>query len=498
MDPRTINRFKDIILDEINIRKNLSEELKQLFETLLKGNKNYTQFQEHIYKRFEEGWIVGLETFFPSLQKIISDIKVNLKSDEEILPIEKSRRTTNESIRHLLRNTRYIKEVTEEGDIIPEKVLNALQDIGYGSYENRFIMTLIDRLFMFLSERIKVLKENLFGSRKTVYNLENNFKVNAIDLSFDFEVNANEPLELTDQDIVNHRIYYRMENAYKFVSTLYNSDFMSTMKRYKKVNPPILKTQIILKNPDFRQAYLLWLYLDELHEFKYDVVRETKTKDITPQYKEDINHTLFLLLLTLFTETNFGSDIGQNEKVNEQVYRAKRNLDDYLSNVTFEDLDVYDFDLQLPSQFYIEKMRESAQERFTKLEPNKNKPTQNFKKILFDQYSIGDAVYNYFFEVNQDQDVFDYLITEKHPVLKYQKANEKYQIVKAAREVKERMLDEQTKLEQTWIEKIAELKNEAIKYLEETIHKEHDQILMDEEERMLEELKVLEYKLNKE
>ncbi|HLT00140.1 MAG TPA: hypothetical protein VK005_01470, partial [Acholeplasma sp.] len=126
MDPRTINRFKDIILDEINIRKNLSEELKQLFETLLKGNKNYTQFQEHIYKRFEEDWIVGLETFFPSLQKIISDIKVNLKSDEEILPIEKSRRTTNESIRHLLRNTRYIKEVTEEGDIIPEKVLNAL------------------------------------------------------------------------------------------------------------------------------------------------------------------------------------------------------------------------------------------------------------------------------------------------------------------------------------------------------------------------------------
>src|SRR5690606_19859038 len=216
------------------------------------------------------------------------------------------------------------------------------------------------------------------------------------------------------------------------------------------------------------------------------------------QYEEDINHTLFLLLLTLFTETNFGSDIGQNEKVNEQVYRAKRNLDDYLSNVTFEDLDVYDFDLQLPSQFYIEKMRESAQERFTKLEPNKSKPTQNFKKILFDQYSIGDAVYNYFFEVNQDQDVFDHLITEKHPVLKYQKANEKYQIVKAAREVKERMLDEQTKLEQTWIEKIAELKNEAIKYLEETIRKEHDQILMDEEERMLEELKVLEYKLNKE
>ena len=119
------------------------------------------------YKRFDENWLNNLETFFPSILQITKDLKSALRYEEEILPIEKTRRTNPESIRHLLRNTRYIRDVGEDGEVIPEKVLNTLSEIEYGIYENRFIMTLVDRLYNYLLQRIEIIRENIMGDRKS-------------------------------------------------------------------------------------------------------------------------------------------------------------------------------------------------------------------------------------------------------------------------------------------------------------------------------------------
>ncbi len=134
------------------------------FDAINKGLVNKSQLLKLEYKRFNEDWLSNIEIFFPSLLKITKDLKSSLKYEEEILPIEKTRRTNPESIRHLLRNTRYIKDVGEDGHVIPEKVLNTLSDIDYGIYENRFIMTLIDRLYHYLLKRIEVIKNNVICS----------------------------------------------------------------------------------------------------------------------------------------------------------------------------------------------------------------------------------------------------------------------------------------------------------------------------------------------
>ena len=91
------------------------------------------------------------------------------------------------------------------------------------------------------------MKDLLSGTTVTHYNLQNQFQVNDIEFDFDVKVVAKEPIEISDESIQNHRIYYRLQKAFELVSSLYHSEFMRLMTRYKKVQPPILKTQIILK-----------------------------------------------------------------------------------------------------------------------------------------------------------------------------------------------------------------------------------------------------------
>src|SRR5690554_4996584 len=98
--------YKDLLIPEV-------------FLASTKESKNLRkQLDKTEYKKFDEDWIVSIESFFPSLNQIIRNVKNTLKYEEEILPIERTRRTNPESIRHLLRNTRYINEINENDEVV--------------------------------------------------------------------------------------------------------------------------------------------------------------------------------------------------------------------------------------------------------------------------------------------------------------------------------------------------------------------------------------------
>src|SRR5690554_4587218 len=119
------------------------------------------------YKKSDQDWIVIIESFFTSLNQIITNIRNTLKYEEEILPIERTRRTSNVSIRHILRNTKYIQDINEDDEVYPSKVLNTISEIDYGIYENRFIMTLIDRLYHYLHRCIEAIHEHIHGFKQS-------------------------------------------------------------------------------------------------------------------------------------------------------------------------------------------------------------------------------------------------------------------------------------------------------------------------------------------
>lgn len=437
------------------------------------------------YKRFDENWLNNLETFFPSILQITKDLKSALRYEEEILPIEKTRRTNPESIRHLLRNTRYIRDVGEDGEVIPEKVLNTLSEIEYGIYENRFIMTLVDRLYNYLLQRIEIIRENIMGSKEMHFDYNNSFQLDTTNYEINLNIKSNEEIDIKDIDVHNYRIYEMANDAFKIVSRIYHGPFMQVMKKYQKVKPPILKTQIILKNPDFRNAYLLWLYLDRLNALEYTLERKVKKVDFNQSYIEQIDRSLLMIFSTVFTN----SEININDKnvITENV-KPNDKTEDYVNNISVDPVP-YVLEPNLATEYHLKKAKQFINKQYKEIEKDSNTKQQSLKQVLLDQYSIANQVFNYYFESDQDDDVFDKLINYVNPVRRYDEALNKYLVAKTQSEVTKKLFTDALSLEAKWIKETETLHKEALNYLIERESVENDKIINRLKNEALREIK---------
>ena len=86
---------------------------------------------------------------------------------------------------------------------------------------------------------------------------------------------------------------------------MYNSQFQREISKLKKVHPPLLKTQILLKNTDYQNAYLLWLYLDKIHNDGY-VSSDFKENnlEIDIPYQEDLSRIALVGFSTVLQKSN--------------------------------------------------------------------------------------------------------------------------------------------------------------------------------------------------
>lgn len=446
---------------------------KIYLEATNKGNTNRTQLLKIEYQRFDSTWLDNLETFFPSLMQITKDLKSALRYEEEILPIEKTRRTNPEAIRHLLRNTRYIRDVTDDGQVIPEKVLNTLSNVDYSIYENRFIMTLVDRLYNYLLKRIETIRENITGSKEMHFNMQNNFNFGTTNYDVDVKIKSSEDIDIKDIDLHNYSIYEKANDAFKIISRIYFGDYMKVMKKYEKVKAPILKTQVILKNPNFRNAYLLWLYLDRLHVLDFTLQRKIKKVEFNDSYNEQLDKSLLMLFSTVFINSDI--DISDKNVISENVKPLSNDLE-YVSNIDTTPVP-YDLEPNLATEYQLKKAKQLFNKQYNEIARNNESPVESLKQVLLDQYSIGDQIFNYYFETDQDDDVFDKLINYANPVRKYKEAIIKYDVTKTAREVKEKLFRDSLKLESKWIKEASIYQREAIAYITEREFNENEKEL---------------------
>ena len=449
-----------------------------VYHALETGVSSQQQHEKTEIKKFDDHWLKNIEAYFPSLDKITRNLRSNLKYESEILPVEKTRRTNPESIRHLVQNTQYIRDIQDD-HIIPDKVLNTLSEIDYGIYENRFIMTLILRLKDYLYNRLEILKEEVNGFKESKLDLENQFSFNNAQYDLTIQLKAKEVLSPDEEDTHNRSVLYRTEKLYHLVSKMATNDFMQTMKKYKPVTPPIMKTQVILKNPDFKNAYMLWLYLDKTHELEYDLSIDQKEHQFPEAYYGPLNQSLLVLFTTMFNYANLGSGLLESEI--KATYKPERKLS-YATNVT--DFENYDLEPQEASEYYLDQAKKLFEQNYEQRIKETSNKKESLQKILIEQYSIINKIYENYFEINQDQDVFSKLIQANDSKKAFNEALEKYEIAKIVREVKEKMYVDSLILEEKWQEQIEEKHQLVLKDLE-TLEIENTEKLISEHQNKL-------------
>lgn len=432
------------------------------YSAYFKGDRTLFQLEQSESRKFDLMWIKTIESYFPSINRITINVKSTLRYDSELLPVEKTKKINKESVIDLMRHSNQIREINDDG-VIPKAVRSSLSEIEYGIYENRFVMTLILRLRDFITKRIKLMKEGLRGTKTSKLNVTSKFDFEGSDVEMSLDIKQKEFIENKSSDDFNLMVLEKAEKLHKLVTRLTTSQFMSYMKRFKPVKPPILKTQIILKNPDFKNAYLLWLFLDKCNDLGYESETKIVHKRFSAEYTKSLNQAMLIAYSAMLTSLKAKqSSTSPEDTVNYKETKAvtlQRLPDDI--EIVAHPL-TYEVEDNTLNEFYINKAKQLFKNQLSKTSQQEAPEpyTVSVKKMLSDMLEINKSVYESFFSVNADDDVFTRLVKDDNPQEMLNDAYEKFYVAQTVREVKEKDFLETLALEKKWQQELQTRYNE--------------------------------------
>ena len=257
------------------------------------GQKTIFNKTQSEIRNFDMSFLDNIESVYPAILKIMRDPKKTIRYESEVVPVEKAKKTNSETVRHLASHTQFIKQVTND-NVIPSKVLTTFSEDEIAIYENRFIKTLVKRLEQFIERRYEVMKVSLESFETEKLNVNNVFLVSGQEVTINLDIAIKN--DLTADVETTKEQYNRLLQVRQDVQGLKGTEFMRALAKAKDVLPPIMKTNIILHNPDFRLAYGLWLYLDRVDSIATNVDIKEKNYKYTKIFDKDINSCMALAL----------------------------------------------------------------------------------------------------------------------------------------------------------------------------------------------------------
>ena len=282
------------------------------------GQKSVFNKTQSEIRNFDMSFLDTIESVYPAILKIMRDPKKSIRYESEVVQVEKAKKTNSETVRHLASHTQFIKSITED-NVIPSKVLTTFAEDELAIYENRFIKSLVKRLDQFVERRYEVMKVSLESFETEKLDVKNTFMVSGQEVTIDLDIEIKN--DLTADVETTKEQFNRLLQVRQDIAGLKGTEFMRALAKAKDVLPPIMKTNIILHNPDFKLCYGLWLYLDRVDSIATNVDVKEKAYKYSKIFDKDINACM-ALALTSFIK-NRGIDGIYASKKLQQIKAPK-------------------------------------------------------------------------------------------------------------------------------------------------------------------------------
>ena len=206
---------------------------------------------------------------------------------------------TQESVKDCTKQTQYIEEVDERtNDVRPSKILNIRNEETYNIYENRFLYTLLNDLERFISEKEKILNNFELNKNKTL-EYKGSSMTSMEKINIEFKVSSlSLPSKQDDKKILDdiNKAKKRLKNIRYFLSSWNNSEMVESLEKahVNFVKPPLKKTNILLKNPNFRIAVRLWDFIRMYDLNNEEQSKESDEDNTNDLLKDFLNHSFLI------------------------------------------------------------------------------------------------------------------------------------------------------------------------------------------------------------
>lgn len=267
-----------------------------LFEIVQAGNNTIHQNNRVLHKVVDERWLTVVEEGLTSIFNIVYKPRRFIATTEEVVPVALARKITADSVRHLSQNTQFIT-TNAKGDIQPTKVLNVTTEESFDLYENRFVYHLIQRLFAFVDKRTDVIFWSTGDETCNTMCMESKIDDAYEEISYKVEMTVKNRQSFAENDNDNMDLFKRIDRVRRMSRTLRASSFCDIMNGCAKVRSPIQRTNLMMKDPDYRNCYKLWQFIESYDEVGYSI----EEQDTALEFDEEYQTQMYINLITNYT-----------------------------------------------------------------------------------------------------------------------------------------------------------------------------------------------------
>lgn len=407
---------------------NRQDEFAKTFLDLIAGADTKFYHKERRERRvFDDSFMNAIEEILPVIDKLTRTPAENLKKTSEVVPVERAKKIDADTVRHLAANTQYIKSADRRGNVVPSKVLTSYSEADLGTYENRFLMTLVNKLYTFVEVRYGLIVDKA----KTEY--INYLKIDSAleweDSVIDYDITFRIHQKSISDEIGrrNQELLKRITDIRALITNYKMSRFMKDMQGFPPVRPPIMKTNKILKNYDYKACYDMWLMLDEIDRIGYDVDAFERDVEFEEKYTREIENVLMVLYATVANNQIDDFEMSHELPLNYSKRKAPKVLSEYVNDPLLEPGE-YKFQNNTLNQYFLDQIRKVNEARLKELMDAEISEDEALKIIYQRLSSIADAAFVNFINENyrpdEEKDIHDKIEIQKRILAAYKNVDE--------------------------------------------------------------------------
>ena len=368
----------------------------------------------------ETDWVEAIEEGLVYVEKAIREERQFIRSNGEVVDIEKVKNVSRDSVEHLARHSNLITKYQEGEDIIPDRLYTVERLSDYAVYENRFLYMLLCYLRDFITVRYnKILElEHTYNGSMT---MNKNIVMTKRNLAFEvkFQEERKDDLYLKRQS-ESRDIIVRIGNQLKLVLAFLATPLMQEVSKVPMLKPPITKTNVLRMNNNFRGALKLYEFVSAYDKPGYEVEERVSTQnpfrmDVADEMAEIVMLASFLTYehgLNLKSELQAEFDLEEERRKEEEKRRLIDQLKALRHRIRENGGDPEEYMLMLEKTnrllqedreklFVARQEIEKLQEDVKSLEAERNSLNEEITRLNGEIVKLNEAHENEIMEINE-------------------------------------------------------------------------------------------------
>lgn len=363
MSETTINDLYEKYTTQVE--ENLEDDryFQYLFEMIQAGDNTLQQKNRILHKVVDERWLTIVEEGIDAIFNIVDKPRRFIKTSEEVVPVALAKKITADSVRHLSQNTQFINQ-NAAGEIEPTKILTVTTEESYDLYENRFVYHLIQRLFTFVDKRTDVIFWSTGDETCNVMSMESKVDDAYEEISYKVEMTIKNRQSYVENDTDHMDLFKRIDRVRRMSRTLRQSPFCEIMKGCARVHSPIQRTNLMMKDRDYRKCYQLWQFIESYDEVGYTIEEQDSALQFDEEYLLQM-YINFITNYTVFKSLLEGDPRKMTEIATEKRPPVKPKFVKKIEEQIVEDRDIPDVEIR---KVFVEEVTQAQLDAEAKLE----------------------------------------------------------------------------------------------------------------------------------